>query len=221
MTRIVVDDATPTPNTVGFRWDASVSGSANFAMEVWSGIPGQACDAEGFPLYGYWLYPFVVSAQIQEYVVENGALTLGFTARTSAGSGWGVGAFDVRRDAIDPFAPEPLLTAIGAYAARALRGLERTASDPGLWCDCATRPRSLELLTPAAQETGLRGPAKKGEPWHCSCTPLATGSRTGTCRPTVRRTSSHASPTSMRLCSRIRLGRSPSPTRCPRTVAGC
>ena len=46
--------------------------------------------------------------------MENGALTLGFTARTSAGSGWGVGAYDVRRDSVDPFAPEPLLTAIGA-----------------------------------------------------------------------------------------------------------
>lgn len=111
---IVVDDATPTPNTVGFRWDAAVSGSAAFAIEVWSGIPGQPCDAEGFVQYGYWLYPFVVQAQIQEYVVENGALTLGFTARTSAGSGWGVGPFDVRRDAVTPFAPEPLLTAIGA-----------------------------------------------------------------------------------------------------------
>lgn len=110
---LVLDDAI-IPNTVGFRWDAAVTGSASFAMEVWSGVPGQACDPAGFPLYGYWLYPFVVQAQIQEYVVENGALTLGFTARTSAGSGWGVGPYLIRRDAVDPFAPEALLTAIGA-----------------------------------------------------------------------------------------------------------
>lgn len=110
---LVVDDAA-TPNTVGWRWDASVSGSANFAMEVWSGIPGQACDPAGFPQFGYWLYPFVVQAQIQEYVVENGALTLGFTARTSAGSQWGVGPYDVRRDATVPATLEPLLTAIGS-----------------------------------------------------------------------------------------------------------
>ena len=109
---LVLDDAVA-PNTVGWRWDASVSGSANFAMEVWSGVPGQACDPDGFPQFGYWLYPFVVQAQIQEYVVENGALTLGFTARTSAGSGWGVGPYDVRRDATVPATLEPLLTAIG------------------------------------------------------------------------------------------------------------
>jgi hypothetical protein len=110
---VVVDDDTPTPNTVGWRWDSAVSGSAEFGLEVWSGVPGQACDPAGFPLYGYWLYPFVVQATIGEYVVENGALTLTLTARTSAGSGWGVGAYDVRRDANTPFAPEPLLTAIG------------------------------------------------------------------------------------------------------------
>lgn len=111
---LVVDDATPTPDTVGFRWDAGVTGSANFALEVWSGIKGQPCDAEGFVQYGYWLYPFVVQAQIQEYVLENGGLTLSFTARTSPGSGWGVGPYDVRRAALTPFAPEPLVTAIGA-----------------------------------------------------------------------------------------------------------
>ena len=110
---LVLNDGTPSPDTVGFRWDAAVSGSANFALEVWSGIPGQPCDPDGNVQYGYWLYPFVVQAQIQEYVVENGALTLGFTARTSPGSGWGVGPYLVRRDAVDPFAPEALLTAIG------------------------------------------------------------------------------------------------------------
>lgn len=111
---LVVDDATPTPNDVGIRIDSAVTGSASFAIEVWTGIPGQPCDANGFVSYGYWLYPFVVQVQIQEYVVENGALTIGFTGRTSAGSGWGVGPYDVRRDATTPFAPEPLVTAIGA-----------------------------------------------------------------------------------------------------------
>ena len=111
---LVVDDTPVTPNTVGFNWDSATDGSANFALEVWSGVPGQPCDAAGFPTYGYWLYPFVVQSQIQEYVAELGGLQLSFTARTSAGSGWGVGPFDVRRDAVTPFGPEPLLTAIGA-----------------------------------------------------------------------------------------------------------
>lgn len=109
---LVVNDATPTPDTVGFRIDSSVSGSANFALEVWSGKPGQACGVGGSEQFGYWLYPFVVQAQWGEYVVENGALTITLTARTSAGSGWGVGPYNVRGDAVTG-TPEPLLTPIG------------------------------------------------------------------------------------------------------------
>lgn len=110
---LVVDDATPTPNTVGFRLDTELSGDANFALEIWSGITGQACDAAGFTKYGYWLFPWVQDAQWGEIVVENGPLTLTFTARATIGSGWGVGPYMVRRDAAVPATLEPLLTAIG------------------------------------------------------------------------------------------------------------
>lgn len=110
---LVLDDATPTPNTVGFRIDTDLSGSANFALELWSGVPGQACGVGGFTQYGYWLFPWVKDAQWGEWVIENGALTLTFTARAVIGSGWGVGPYLVRRDATVPATLEPLLTAIG------------------------------------------------------------------------------------------------------------
>jgi len=110
---VVVDDAVPTPNTVGFRLDTDLSGDANFALEIWSGIPGQACDAAGFTKYGYWLFPWVQDATWGEIVVENGPLTLTFTARATIGSLWGVGPYLVRRDATVPATLEPLLTAIG------------------------------------------------------------------------------------------------------------
>jgi hypothetical protein len=112
---LVVDDATPTPNTVGYRIDADLTGSANFALELWSGVSGSgACDESGFPKYGYWLFPWVKDAQWGEWVVENGALTLTLTARAVFGGGWGVGPYDIRRDATTPATLEPLLTAIGA-----------------------------------------------------------------------------------------------------------
>lgn len=110
---LVVDDATPTPNTVGWRIDADLTGSANFAMEVWSGSPGQACSG-GFEKYGYWLYPWVKQARWGEWVVQNGVLTTTFTARTAAGGSWGVGPYNIRRDATTPATLEPLLTAIGS-----------------------------------------------------------------------------------------------------------
>jgi hypothetical protein len=109
---LVVDDATPTPNTVGFRIDQAVTGSANFALELWSGKPGQACGESETEAFGYWLFPYVVQAQWGEWVIQNGALTITLTGRTSSGSGWGVGPYDVRRDATVPATLEPLLTAI-------------------------------------------------------------------------------------------------------------
>lgn len=110
---LVVNDATPTPESVGFRWDAELLGTANFALELWSGISGQGCTAGGFPNFGYWLYPYVVQAQINEYTVANAALTLSMTARTSPGSLWDVGPYDIRRDSTTPATLEPLLTPIG------------------------------------------------------------------------------------------------------------
>lgn len=114
---LVVDDATPTPNTVGFRIDTELSGTANFALEVWSGITGQACDTSGFTEYGYWLFPWVKDAQIGEWTVENGPLTFTITGRAVVGSQWGVGPYNIRRDAAVPATLEPLLTPIGATEA--------------------------------------------------------------------------------------------------------
>lgn len=108
---VVVDDAA-TPNTVGFRINAALTGTANFALEIWSGITGQACTVAGFTNYGYWLYPWVKDAQWGEWVHQNGALVLTFTARAVNDSPWGVGPYNVRRDATVPATLEPLLTPI-------------------------------------------------------------------------------------------------------------
>ncbi|HEX6518272.1 MAG TPA: hypothetical protein VF049_22115 [Nocardioidaceae bacterium] len=112
---LVLDDATPTPNAVGFRIDTALTGSGNFGLEFWSGITGQACDPSGNPKYGYWLFPWVKDAQWGEWVIQNDAITATFTARAVPGSPWGVGPYDdIRRDAMVPATLEPLLTPIGA-----------------------------------------------------------------------------------------------------------
>jgi len=108
---LVLDDAVA-PNTVGFRINAALTGTANFALEIWEGITGQACSVDGFPSYGYWLYPWVKDAQWGEWVHQNGALVLTFTARAVNDSAWGFGPYDIRRDAVVPATLEPLLTAI-------------------------------------------------------------------------------------------------------------
>lgn len=111
---LVVNDVAPTPDTVGWRIDTDLSGSANFALEIWSGITGQACDPEGNVNYGYWLFPWVKDAQWGEWTINNGAALGTFTARAVIGSDWGVGPYDVRRDGTVPATLEPLLTPIGA-----------------------------------------------------------------------------------------------------------
>jgi hypothetical protein len=109
---LVVDDAAPTANTVGFRIDSELTGTANFALEMWGGVSGQACDAAGFPTYAYWLFPWVKDAQWGEWTLANAALTTTFTARAVVGSPWGVGPYDIRRDATTPATLEPLLAPI-------------------------------------------------------------------------------------------------------------
>lgn len=96
---LVLNNAVPTPEAVGFRIDSATSGSAAFALELWSGKPGQACDPAGNPEFGYWLFPYVVQARWGEWAVANAALTITFTARTSANSLWGTGPYNVRRSA--------------------------------------------------------------------------------------------------------------------------
>lgn len=85
---------------VGFRVNTKVDISkANFALEVWSNVPGVACDpldeaAAG--AYGYTLIPFVSGGVLGDFTFENGAVS--FTLQNAAskdGTGWGVGPYDV------------------------------------------------------------------------------------------------------------------------------
>lgn len=108
---LVVDDAVA-PNNVGFRIDSDQTGTANFALELWSGVTNQACTGSTVK-YGYWLIPFIVQARVGEWTWENAALTMTLTARTSVGSQWGTGpsAYLVRGDAVTNTA-EKILTPI-------------------------------------------------------------------------------------------------------------
>jgi hypothetical protein len=110
---VVTNDAA-TPESVGYRIDSATTGTARFAMELWSGIPGQPCDPDGNEEFGYWLWPFVGQGRFGEQAVANAALNLTITARTFGGSGWGVGPYNIRRDATVPATLEPLGTAISA-----------------------------------------------------------------------------------------------------------
>lgn len=72
-------------NDVGFRVKEAI-GTANFALEVWTDIPASSPKA-----FGYFLLPYVVQGVVQDFTIENDALTMTVKARTAKGSGWGTG----------------------------------------------------------------------------------------------------------------------------------
>lgn len=90
----VVMDATD--EVIGFRMNSKVDQTAQgFALEVWTGIPGEAC-ASGAGTFGYILVPFVSSGVVGDFTVENAAINFTVTgASTKDGNGWGTGPYSV------------------------------------------------------------------------------------------------------------------------------
>lgn len=109
---LVYDDATPTPNAVGFGRDGTTYATASFALELWTNIgrsAAQACTGTAVR-YGYLLLPWLVEGSLGDLTVENGPISFTIDAITSPGNDWGVGPYDV---VVDRFGdPSPLLDAI-------------------------------------------------------------------------------------------------------------
>lgn len=93
---------------VGFVVDSDVDVSkSGFGLELWSGVPIDACEDETEAEYGYLLVPFSKGGTIGDLTVENGAVNFVLTgAKSKNGSGWGAGPYDVTRDETN--APGPL-----------------------------------------------------------------------------------------------------------------
>lgn len=99
---------------VGNRITGKIRCDSSFSLEVWTNLPQEQCaDTSAGQEFGYFLAPCITAGIIGEFTIENDALTITFNARTRAGSGWGVGPYDV--DQIDAAGTAgPLLTPIGA-----------------------------------------------------------------------------------------------------------
>lgn len=121
-------------DTVGFRVNSDVDAcDSGFALELWTGVPSDACEVGANASYGYMLLPFVQGGVLGDFTVENAAINFTLTgARTKKGGGWGVGPYDVVSDA---GTPSPLATAI---AAGDHLHLERTSvAPPDADCDAS------------------------------------------------------------------------------------
>lgn len=125
-------------NSVGNRIRKGNYCSINFGLELWTDIPSDACgpDAAGAS-YGYFLLPCVGAGIIGDFTIENDALTMQINAKARAGSGWGVGPYDVDQINIAGDAG-PLLTPIGPDDLMDMH--VTTIAPPEPVCGCVAMP---------------------------------------------------------------------------------
>lgn len=86
-------------NPVGVRQPEGAS-TDSYALELWTGVPGEDCKPGEPTTYGYLLLPFIVPGALGDITVENGSTTFQTSSHTKAPSGWGSGP--------DGFEPVPI-----------------------------------------------------------------------------------------------------------------
>jgi len=72
--------------------------TAGFALEIWTGVASSTgCDgANSGAEYGYLVLPWISSARLGDWTIENSNVTFSITGMARTGSGWGVGPYDVQ-----------------------------------------------------------------------------------------------------------------------------
>lgn len=86
--------------------------TGKFALELWTGLAGQACGEGGTEASGYLLLPLVNAGTLGDIEIGGeDAITFSLAnSTTKGGNSWGVGPYDVSRDGDN--APAPLPTAL-------------------------------------------------------------------------------------------------------------
>jgi len=108
-----------------------------FALELWTGLSGRACEPGEEEASGYLLLPFVGGGVMSDIAVDGeNAVTFGVTgAYTKGGNAWGVGPYDVLSDT---GVAAPLPTALDPLDHLLL--IETGIAPPPSVCGCAGFP---------------------------------------------------------------------------------
>lgn len=111
-----VSDDSATAYKTGFNIDENSAQLSNFALEGWTRLANQGVSCTGGVEYGYFLWPWIKEGTVGDVTYENGAANFVVNARTSSGSLWGTGPYNVdlsdNAGTLDD--PIPLLTPIGS-----------------------------------------------------------------------------------------------------------
>jgi hypothetical protein len=108
-----------------------------FALELWTGLSGQAClPGQTGEASGYLLLPFVQKGVMGDITIDGeNAVTFSLTgAQTKGGNAWGVGPYDVLiDDSTPPGVAAPLPTALDPYDHLLL--VDTAVAPPPVACD--------------------------------------------------------------------------------------
>lgn len=130
---IITDDATPTPESIGFTTDSANYGVANVAIELWMNLAGGGCSDASGRKWGYYLLPWLHQGTVGKPTVENDAVN--FTvqeAMTRDGNQWGVGPYNIQLD--NASAPSPLFTSLSSTAHDLLMTVNTAPPTPVCGC---------------------------------------------------------------------------------------
>jgi hypothetical protein len=131
----VVYDKDGLPIGFSLRDDVDLAGSG-VALELWSDVPSDACDPNDVNAAGSWGYsilPFLQGGVLADRTIANASID--FTVQnmqSRAGSGWGVGPYNVMLGVGD--VAGPLLTPIGSREHERL--FYTSVAPPEAGCSC-------------------------------------------------------------------------------------
>lgn len=139
---VLTDDASPTPNVIGFRTTEGSSALVNVAIEVWTRTTG-ACLPGQVVRYGWLGFPWVIEGTVGDLTLENGAADFILTARTQSGSPYGVGPYTIQRSAAVATLGDPLpfYQVVGDLDHE--EWLWTTLAPPAASCGCIALPLPL------------------------------------------------------------------------------
>lgn len=109
---LYLNEAVPTPEAVGttFTRDATLFASAG--LELWMRAQNQGPCVPGQAPHAYFVAPWLLNGRIGDFTVGNQTVNFTVTgARSGVPSPWGVGPYNVERNAVTG-APRPMLTPI-------------------------------------------------------------------------------------------------------------
>lgn len=109
---LYLNEAAPTPEVVGATFTRGQTRFASAGLELWLPNPASGVCAPGEKPYNYFVASWITRGRIGDFSVGNNVVNFNVTgARSGVPSPWGVGPYNVERNAVTGV-PRPMLTPI-------------------------------------------------------------------------------------------------------------